>query len=154
MELHEDVAGVELAAEQGLHAELAKELVGPVALRHRVLQRGLLGRPLLHLGKFEHHGGVLDGLRERIERPHVRAFGVRRGDNLLGLRLVVPERGLGLLRLQRGQLRAAVGDLHVVGHFGDTLLQRRNPLADLFDFQQLLFDFFCHNSSCPGCLII
>ena len=145
MKLHEHIVLVELAAEERLQTEFAKVLVGLRTFRERVLERCLLREALLHLGELQHHARILDRLREGRERHDVRALRVRRRDDLLGLRLVVPEIARSLLLLKRGQFLTALVDLDVVGHLADLTLQLFDSLPDLFDFQQLLFALFCHN---------
>ena len=145
MELHEDVVRVELAAEERLHAELAEELVRLVALGHRVLERGLLGGPLLHLGELEHHARILNRLRERIERIHVRALGVRLRDDFLGFRLVVPEIARRLLGLQLRETLPAPLDVDVRRHLPHRRAELLYALLDLLDLEQLFLLFFlCH----------
>ena len=145
VELHEHVAGVELAAEERLEAELREEVVGLRAFGERVLEGGLPRLALLHLGELEHHAGVLDRLLERRERHDVCALGVRRGDDVAGLGLVVPEIASRLLGLQSGKPLAAVADLDVVGHLADLRLQPVDALPDFLRLDQLRFLLFRHN---------
>ena len=145
VELNEHVALVELAAEKRLKSELAEVFVCLGAFSEGVLEGRLLGRALLHLGELEHHASVLDRLRKSRERHDIRAFRVRRGDDFLCLRLVVPEITRRLLRLEIGELLAPVVDVDIVGHFADFFLEVFNLLPDFFDFQQLYFLFFRHD---------
>ena len=147
MKLHEHVAGVKLAAEERLHADLGEESVRLCAFRKCILECVLLARLVaLHLSKLEHHSCVLDRLHKRIERNGVGAFGVRGGDDFLSLRLVVPEIRARLLFFKLCKPLATIFDPDILGHLRDGLLQRIYARPDLLDFKEFLFCWFCHDN--------
>ena len=146
VELHEHVALVELAAEQRLEAELREEALGLGAFDEHIAERCLAGLALLGLGKLEHHLGVLDRLREAVERHHVGALRVGRGDRLARLGLIAPEVCRRLLGLERGELGAALLHLDVAGHLADARLEVRDLLPDLLCLKQLFLLLLRHSA--------
>ena len=144
VQLDEDIALVELAAQKRLQTQFVKVAVRLRALAQRVLERDLLRFALFHLGELKHHARILDRLQKRVIGNHVRTLGVRRRNDLTGLRLVVPEIALRLLLLKTRQLRPTLVDLDVLGHLTDAPLQILDALTDLFNLQQLGLHFLCH----------
>ncbi len=146
VEFHEDVALIELTAQQRLKTKLAEELVGLRTLRESILECGLLSHALFHFCELQKNRRVIHGLHQLIERQDISPLCVGCRDYFLRLRLVVPEIPLRLLILKRSKPRPTLVDLDVISHLGNLVLESGDSLPHFFRLDEFLLFLLCHFS--------